>query len=57
MYYIAVIGDIKSSKKIKNRRQVQEKLNVVLKYVNEALRYKRFGNYRNQYNSCTDKFN
>lgn len=36
MNYAAIIGDIKDSKKIENRNQVQEKLNSVLKQVNEA---------------------
>lgn len=36
MNYTAVIGDIKDSKEIKNRGQIQEKLNNALKYVNEA---------------------
>ncbi len=36
MNYIAMIGDIKDSRKIKNRRQVQERLNTVLKSVNET---------------------
>ncbi|MBQ3513978.1 MAG: hypothetical protein IJA32_09320 [Lachnospiraceae bacterium] len=36
MNYIAIIGDIKNSKKIENRNQIQEKLNSVLKYVNEV---------------------
>lgn len=36
MNYIAVIGDIKESKTIKNRSQIQKKLNTVLKYVNEV---------------------
>lgn len=36
MNYIAIIGDIKDSKKIKNRGLIQEKLNCVLNYVNEA---------------------
>lgn len=35
MNYIAIIGDIKDSKKIKNRILVQQKLNNVLKYVNK----------------------
>lgn len=35
MVYTAVIGDIKDSKKILNRGQIQEKLNIVLKQVNE----------------------
>lgn len=35
MKYIAVIGDIKDSKRIEKRSQIQEKLNIVLKYVNE----------------------
>lgn len=34
--YIAIIGDIKDSKKIKNRSQIQKKLDTALKYVNEA---------------------
>jgi len=36
MEYIAIIGDIIDSKKIKSRRQIQEKLNRILKHVNEA---------------------
>lgn len=36
MNYIAVIGDIKDSKNIENRSQIQKKLNSVLKYVNGA---------------------
>lgn len=36
MNYIAIIGDIKNSKIITNRNQVQEKLNIVLKYINET---------------------
>ena len=35
MEYIAIIGDIKVSKKLENRNQIQEKLNHVLGYVNE----------------------
>lgn len=34
MDYIAIIGDIKDSKKIEERSQIQEKLNFVLKYIN-----------------------
>lgn len=34
MNYIAVIGDIKNSKKIENRNQIQETLNHVLKDIN-----------------------
>lgn len=33
--YIAIIGDIKESKKINNRNEVQKKLNKILKNVNE----------------------
>lgn len=36
MKYIAIIGDIIGSKKLKNRGQIQEKLNDVLKYINET---------------------
>lgn len=36
MYYIAIIGDIKDSKKLENRYSIQEKLRSVLRYVNEA---------------------
>lgn len=36
MNYIAIIGDIKDSRKIKNRRQIQEQLNSILKSVNET---------------------
>lgn len=36
MDYIAIIGDIKDSKRIKNRSQIQGKLNRVLNDVNEA---------------------
>ncbi len=36
MNYIAIIGDIKNSKTITNRNQVQEKLNNVLKHINET---------------------
>lgn len=36
MDYIAVIGDIKESKKIENRSIIQEKLSAALKYVNEV---------------------
>lgn len=36
MNYVGIIGDIKDSKKIKNRSQIQEKLNIVLKNLNEA---------------------
>ena len=35
MNYIAVIGDIKDSKLIENRGQIQEKLNRALKQINE----------------------
>lgn len=35
MEYIAIIGDIKGSKKIENRNLVQEKLNHILKQINE----------------------
>lgn len=35
MKFVAIIGDIKDSKKIENRSQAQEKLNGVLKYLNE----------------------
>lgn len=35
MNYIAIIGDIKDSKKIENRGQVQRKLDCVLKQMNE----------------------
>ncbi len=35
MIYYAVIGDIKSSREIKNREEVQERLNIVLEEVNE----------------------
>ncbi len=35
-HYIAVIGDMKNSKKMENRRFVQQKLDFVLKYVNKA---------------------
>ncbi len=38
MHYIAIIGDMKDSKKIENRSQVQEKLSAVLRYVNTAYR-------------------
>lgn len=34
--YIAIIGDIKQSKKIENRYLVQEKLNKVLNHINET---------------------
>lgn len=36
MNYIAIIGDIKNSKKIESRKVIQEKLNNVLKNVNET---------------------
>lgn len=36
MNYTAMIGDIKDSKKIENRRQIQERLKDVLKHVNEV---------------------
>lgn len=36
MNYVAMIGDIKESRKLENRGQIQEKLKLVLKYVNEA---------------------
>ena len=36
MNFTAIIGDIKDSKKIKNRNQIQEKLNGIIKYINEA---------------------
>lgn len=36
MNYIAIIGDIKGSKEIKNRGWIQEKLNTVLNHVNET---------------------
>ncbi len=36
MTYIAVIGDIKDSRKIDKRKQVQEKLNNALQHVNEV---------------------
>lgn len=35
MTFIAIIGDIKDSKELENRREVQQKLNCVLKNVNE----------------------
>lgn len=35
MNYIAIIGDIKDSKKITNRDEVQDKMNRTLKYINE----------------------
>lgn len=36
MNYVAIIGDIKSSKTINKRNQIQEKLNIILKHVNET---------------------
>ncbi|MFV0363776.1 MAG: SatD family protein [Suipraeoptans sp.] len=36
MPYIAIIGDIKDSKKIANRNEVQKKLNKVLEMINET---------------------
>lgn len=36
MKYIAIIGDIKESKKIDNRSMIQKKLNSVLSYINET---------------------
>ncbi|MCR5608077.1 MAG: SatD family protein [Lachnospiraceae bacterium] len=36
MIYTAIIGDIKSSKKLENRKEVQEKFNAVLDYINET---------------------
>lgn len=38
MEYIAIIGDIKDSKKIENRNQVQENLNQVLNQINKMYR-------------------
>lgn len=35
MNYIAIIGDIKKSKEIDNRRSIQEKLNNILHHINE----------------------
>ena len=39
MNYVAVIGDVKESKKINERFMVQEKLSQVLKHVNEKYEY------------------
>lgn len=36
MNYTAIIGDIKDSKKIKNRNQIQKQLSDILKFVNEV---------------------
>ncbi len=36
MNYIAIIGDIKDSKELENRSEVQQKLNCALKSINEA---------------------
>ncbi len=36
MNYVAIIGDIKSSKTINKRNQIQEKLNIILKHINET---------------------
>lgn len=36
MRYIAIIGDIKESKKLRKRGQIQEKLNELLKHINEV---------------------
>ena len=36
MNYVAIIGDIKGSKQISNRSQIQKKLGHVLKDVNET---------------------
>lgn len=38
MEHVAIIGDIKDSKKLKNRNQIQEKLNVTLKNINKIYR-------------------
>lgn len=35
MKYIAIIGDIKNSRNINDRNEIQNKLNVVLKYIND----------------------
>ncbi len=36
MMYYAIIGDIKKSKKIKNRFEIQEQLNRILEHINES---------------------
>lgn len=36
MNYVAIIGDIKNSKKIENRSQIQKRMNRILTYINEA---------------------
>lgn len=43
--YIAIIGDIKASKKLKDRSEVQRNLNIVLNDINEKYKYEIYSKF------------